>query len=231
MAHIPRARLVVMVVSSFVLGAPAFGCGPDVVGSVGSDGGGGSGGSGGGGPSSSVSTSSTPLVLSFDGAPVEYLADRERSFDLDGRRSQVTDWPSARTPWLALDRDGNGRIDDGGELFGSMSVLPGGGRAPNGFVALRALDADGDGRITADDPGFSRLLVWSDRDGDRRSTAGELAPASSWELISLDLDYVVDPRCDARGNCEVERASFRYRDSSGVERTGAIVDVHLASQR
>lgn len=72
--------------------------------------------------------------------------------------------------------------------------------------------------------------MWSDRDGDRRSTAGELAPASGWELISLDLGYVVDTRCDARGNCEVERASFRYRDGSGVERTGAIVDVHLAAQ-
>src|SRR5262249_54443520 len=63
----------------------------------------------------------TPLVLSFDGAPVEYRIDSAHAFDLNGTRSQVTDWPTARTPWLALDRDGNGRIDDGGELFGSMS--------------------------------------------------------------------------------------------------------------
>ena len=173
----------------------------------------------------------TPLVLSFDGAPVEYLADRDHAFDINGARSVVTDWPTARTPWLALDRDGNGSIDDGADLFGSMTVLSGGDRAPNGFAALRELDADGDGRITPSDPGFSRLLVWSDRDGDRRSTAGELAPAAAWELLSIDLGYTVDRRCDARGNCEVERASFRYRDSAGVERTGAIVDVHFASQR
>jgi hypothetical protein len=38
-------------------------------------------------------------------------------------------------------------------------------------------------------------------------------------------------RGDARGNCEVERASFRYRDAAGVERTGAVVDVHLATPR
>jgi hypothetical protein len=179
---------------------------------------------------SSTSTG-TPLVLSFDGAPVEYLADRERSFDIDGTRSTMTDWPTARTPWLALDRDGDGRIGDGSELFGSMTVLTGGRRAPNGFVALRELDADGDGRITPNDPGFARLLVWSDGDGDRRSASGELASASTWELLSIDLDYTVDPRCDARGNCEVERASFRYRDRAGVERTGAIVDIHLPSQR
>jgi hypothetical protein len=107
-------------------------------------------------------------------------------------------------------------------------------RAPDGFAALRELDADGDGRITPADPGFSRLLVWSDRDGDRRSSADELAPASAasaCELLSIDLDYTSDPRCDARGNCEVERASFRYRDAAGVVRTGAVVDVHLRVQR
>ncbi len=173
----------------------------------------------------------TPLVLSFDGAPVEYRTDRDHAFDLNAVRSQVTDWPTAKTPWLALDRDGNGRIDDGGELFGSMTVIEGGRRAPNGFAALRELDADGDGRITPADPGFSRLLVWSDRDGDRRSTPGELAPASTYELLSIDLDYEVDPRCDARGNCEVERAGFRFRDAAGVVRTGAVVDVHFAAQR
>jgi hypothetical protein len=173
----------------------------------------------------------TPLVLSFDGGPVEYLADREHGFDLNGGRSTVTDWPTARTPWLALDRDGNGRIDDGAELFGSLTVLSSGRRAPHGFAALRELDANGDGRLTPEDPGFARLLVWSDRDGDRRSAPGELAPASAWELLSIDLGYTSEPRCDARGNCEVERAAFRFRDAAGVERTGAIVDVHLAAQR
>jgi hypothetical protein len=173
----------------------------------------------------------TPLVLSFDGAPVEYLADSAHTFDVNGGRSLVTDWPTARTPWLAVDRDGDGRIGDGAELFGSMTVLSSGRRAANGFAALRELDADGDGRITPKDPGFAGLLVWSDRDGDRRSTPDELASASTWELLSIDLDYTVEPRCDARGNCEVERASFRYRDASGVERTGSVVDVHLAPQR
>jgi hypothetical protein len=173
----------------------------------------------------------TPLVLSFDGAPVEYLTDRDHGFDVNGTRSLVTDWPTARTPWLALDRDGDGRIGDGGELFGSMTALSSGRRAKNGFDALRELDADGDGRITPNDPGFAKLLVWTDRDGDRRSSADELAPASSFELLSIDLDYVSLPRCDARGNCEVERAAFQYRDASGVVRTGAVVDVHLAPQR
>jgi hypothetical protein len=170
----------------------------------------------------------TPLLLVFDGAPVEYLADAAHAFDLGAAACQVTDWPTARTPWLALDRDGDGRIADGSELFGSMTVLAGGDRAPHGFAALRELDADGDGRLTPADPGFSRLLAWSDRDGDRRSTPGELSPVSAWGIVSIDLGYTSEPRCDDRGNCEVERASFLYRDASGALRTGAVVDVHLA---
>jgi hypothetical protein len=173
----------------------------------------------------------TPLVLSFDGEPVEYLTDRDHTFDLNGTRSQITDWPTARTPWLALDRDGSGSIDDGSELFGSMTVLSSGQRAKNGFDALRELDSDGDGRITPADPGFAQLLVWADRDGDRRSSAGEVASAASWALLSIDLRYTSEPHCDHRGNCEVESASFQWRDAAGVERTGAVVDVHLAAHR
>jgi hypothetical protein len=74
-------------------------------------------------------------------------------------------------------------------------------------------------------------LVWADRDGDRASSASELSSAASWGLVSIDLAYTVDARCDDRHNCEAERATFRFRDASGVERAGAVIDVHLASQR
>ncbi len=230
----PTTRLVLLLGATLSFLASTLGCKTTSSGS--DDGGGGpgtcnpGGGGAGGGAGGDCGMGGTPLVLSFDGAPVEYLVDREHGFDVDGARSLVTDWPTARTPWLALDRDGDGRIGDGSELFGSMTVLSSGQRARNGFVALRELDADGDGRITPNDPGFASLLVWSDRDGDRRSSPGELAPAGSLELLSIDLDYSVRPRCDPRGNCEMERAPFQYRDAAGVVRTGSVVDVHLAPQ-
>ncbi len=171
----------------------------------------------------------TPLVLSFGGGPVRFERSA-RGFDMAIGRSVATDWPSAETPWLAMDRNGNGTIDDASELFGSSSRLAGGGRAPNGFVALRELDSNGDGRITPADEGWSKLLVWSDRDGDRVSSAGELASLDHFGIVSIDLDYGRVPRCDARGNCEVERARFRYRDASEVEREGEVIDVHLRVQ-
>jgi hypothetical protein len=175
------------------------------------------------------STGSTPLVLSFDGAPVTF-AQGLRAFDVAATMSVVTDWPTASTPWLALDRDGNGAIDDGGELFGSATVLRSGERAPNGFVALAELDSNGDGRITPEDAAWSSLRLWSDADGDRASTPGELAPLSARRILSIDLAYTSSRRCDARGNCEIERASFRWADAAGVEHTGTIVDVHLRHQ-
>jgi len=169
----------------------------------------------------------TPLVLAFDSEPVVFSI-AAGAFDLSGLEATIpTDWVSARTPWLALDRNGNGTIDDGSELFGSMTGLPAGGRASNGFVALRALDDDLDGQITARDAAFERLLVWRDADQDRRSSPQELVSAQDAGLVAIRLDYQSVPRC-TDGDCEVERASFVFRDGVGAEHEGTVVDVHLA---
>lgn len=169
----------------------------------------------------------TPLVLAFRGEAVQFNTAVAASFDLTGTMSVVTDWPSSTTPWLALDRNGNGKIDDGGELFGSATLLPSGEPASNGFVALRELDSNADGRVDATDAEWGRLLVWSDVNSDRVSTANELSLAGARELVAIDLGYSVDRRCDTRGNCEVERAGFRYRDGRGQELRGVVIDVHL----
>ncbi|WP_129574248.1 MULTISPECIES: calcium-binding protein [Sorangium] len=176
------------------------------------------------------SSVSTPLVLSFDQRPVEYLTAMNGAFDLSGLGATIaTDWPTAATPWLALDRDGNGAIDGGAELFGSATVLASGARADNGFTALRELDSDGDGRITARDEAWSRLVLWSDRDANRASSAGELEPLASRGLVAIELSYGRDRRCDGRGNCEIERAAFTFSEGAAT-RTGAVVDVHLRWQ-
>jgi len=179
--------------------------------------------------SPSSSAVSTPLVLSFDGAPVTF-ASTLGAFHLAVTQSVVTDWPAASTPWLALDRNGNGVIDDGAELFGSATVLGSGERAANGFIALAQLDSNGDGRITPEDAAWSSLRLWSDENADRVSSAAELRPLAARHILSIDLRYTSERRCDARGNCEIERASFRWADESGVEHTGTIVDVHLRHQ-
>lgn len=173
----------------------------------------------------------TPLVLSFDGAEPSYVADPLRAFDLDVVGACLaTDWPSAATPWLALDRDGDGTIVDGRELFGSGTRLADGRRASHGFAALAELDGDGDGRITADDPRFAELRVWRDDDGDRRGVAGELLPLAAFGVLAIELEHDVAASCDARGNCGIERGRFTYVAAGGAVTTGAVVDVHLPCQ-
>lgn len=173
------------------------------------------------------SDSVTPLVLAFRGEAVQFNTAVAASFDLTGTMSVRTDWPTSTTPWLALDRNGNGRIDDGGELFGSATLLRSGEAAREGFAALAELDSNADGRIDESDEMWAQLLVWSDVDSDRVSAANELSSVGKRDLVAIELDHVVDRRCDARGNCEVERGGFRYRDGRGRELAGAVVDVHL----
>jgi hypothetical protein len=171
----------------------------------------------------------TPLVLAFHHEHVDFT-HAPGAFDLAGEAASVpTDWVSASTPWLAMDVDGDGRIEDGRELFGSMTLLPGGGRARDGFAALAALDDDGDGQITARDAAFASLVVWRDADQDRRSEPGELVPAADEGLVAIRLAYDIVPNC-VNGNCERERTTFVYRDDRGREHEGDVIDVHLASR-
>jgi hypothetical protein len=172
----------------------------------------------------------TPLVVVLDGKPVEFTRARDESrFAIDGVAALRTDWPTARTPWIARDLDGNGVISDGGELFGSGTVLPDGRRAADGFEALAALDDNGDGVIDVHDRAFAELLLWSDRDGDRRGTGNEVVPLAG-SIESISLDHVHGGRCDRRGNCERLRSSAVARGAEGARRPGEVVDVQLLVQ-
>ena len=174
---------------------------------------------------------STPLVMSFDGRKVEYTSTHAEFAMTTSDRCGARDWPTAATPWLAIDLDKNGNIDGGHELFGSGTQMAGIGRPGNGFVALAGLDSNRDGQISAADERFAELVVWADADADRRSTLWELQPLANHGVVSIDLHYAMPAsRCDARGNCEVERASFVFAGPDGARSSGEVVDVRLGCQ-
>jgi hypothetical protein len=93
-----------------------------------------------------------PLALDLDGGGVT-LTGEKMAFDLnsDGKPEQVSRL-SAGDAWLAMDRNGNGQVDDGSELFGPTTG--------SGFGELRALDADGNGFLDEGDAAFSSLRLW-----------------------------------------------------------------------
>lgn len=123
------------------------------------------------------------------------------SFDIDGDGGLETlTWtdPDHDEAFLALDRNGNGRIDDGTELFGNVTPQPP-SPAPNGFRALAEYDLDGDGEISPLDPVYSSLLLWQDRNHDGLSQAWEMQPLAS-RVQTLSLDYATSGRRDRHGN-------------------------------
>lgn len=114
--------------------------------------------------------------------------------------------------WLVLDRNGNGTIDNGTELFGDVTPqpMPPSGEKKNGFRALAEYDkpahgGNGDDQITPSDGIFSRLGLWQDTNHNGVFEREELWTLTATGISSLELDYREFKKTDVNGN------EFRYR--------------------
>lgn len=165
----------------------------------------------------------SPILVDMaaNGYSLTGLNDTVR-FDLDanGHPDHVT-WTRAGSEdaFLCLDRNGNGVIDNGAELFGNHTplLLSPGGVAANGFIALaefdkKALGGNEDGRITAADRIYRDLRVWVDRNHDGVSQSSELRSLSEAGILELDLGYVRTGRVDEYGN------QFRFKSRARILR-------------
>jgi len=115
-----------------------------------------------------ASRTKSPLVFDLDDDGIETtIVGYGTYFDHDGNGfAERTGWVGPDDGFLVMDRNGNGYIDNGTELFGNHTILSNGKKAANGFQALAELDDNKDGKIDASDAAYSQLKVWQDLDSD-----------------------------------------------------------------
>jgi hypothetical protein len=159
----------------------------------------------------------SPIIINLSNGPYQ-LSGRNQpvSFDIDANGTlDRIGWTAAGAPmaFLALDRNGNGTIDSGAELFGNHTPLRS-GVAANGFDALAQYDANGDGIIDGSDPIWPSLLLWTDLNHDGISQPSELALMSTSTVTAIGLDYHWTGRRDQSGNI------FRYQSRVWIDSGG-----------
>jgi hypothetical protein len=113
---------------------------------------------------------------------------------------------SATDGLLAIDRNGNGSIDNITELFGTETQ--------DGFQVLSTLDSNADGRIDAADTAWSTLRLWVDGNSNGRTDAGELHQLSDYDVTSLSLQTTPTPDLTIAGNAVVATSTFTRGDGS-----------------
>lgn len=137
-----------------------------------------------------------PLVINFGGNAAQ-LSNQRFRFDLDSDgQTEEINFVASGSGFLALDRNGDGKINNGSELFGAKSG--------DGFAELSALDADRNGWIDENDAAFDHLLVWT------KDSAGkdQLSTLKQAGVGAISLSKVATP-FDLKGANNMQLGQIR----------------------
>ena len=158
-----------------------------------------------------------PLVINLD-TDIGSVTDQKFLFDLDsdGDEEEIS-FAGKGSGFLALDRNGDGRIGDGSELFGTKSG--------DGFKDLAAFDEDGNGWIDENDSIYSKLKVWTkDEDGNDYLINLKDADVGAIYLDNADTQFSLKDG-NNRLNGEIKKTGIYLHESTGAAGTLNHVDL------
>ena len=158
-----------------------------------------------------------PLVINLD-TDIGSVTDQKFLFDLDsdGEEEEIS-FAGKGSGFLALDRNGDGRIGDGSELFGTKSG--------DGFKDLAAFDEDGNGWIDENDSIYSKLKVWTkDEDGNDYLINLKDADVGAIYLDNADTQFSLKDG-NNRLNGEIKKTGIYLHESTGAAGTLNHIDL------
>lgn len=158
-----------------------------------------------------------PLMINLD-TNIGSVSDQKFFFDLDsdGDEEQIS-FAGKGSGFLALDKNGDGKINDGSELFGTSSG--------DGFKDLAAYDEDGNGWIDENDSVFSKLKVWT-KDENGNDYLIDLKKADVGAIYLSNADTQFSLKDDENNlNAEIKKTGIYLRESTGAVGTLNHVDL------
>ncbi len=132
-----------------------------------------------------------PLIIDLGSEGIELCSlENGVNFDLDNNGfAEKTAWIGNEDGFLAYDRNGNGIIDNGGELFGDQVFLKDGSKSVSGFEALKEFDSNGDGVVNKSDEEFSKLALWIDENHNGISESDDIKTLDLIGVQSISLAH------------------------------------------
>ena len=174
-----------------------------------------------------------PLIIDLDGNGLDTIGIDGANpilfdHDNDGIKT-ATGWVKPQDGFLVLDRNGNGTIDSGAELFGDSTQLSSGGKASDGFAALKDLDSNTDGKVDAGDSAWGQLRVWRDLNQDGISQADELFRLDQIGITSFDVAKRSNSVFLPNGNQVADLGTYTRTDgkTGTLGEVGQVADVNL----
>lgn len=161
-----------------------------------------------------------PLVVQLNNAP-ETISDQKWFFDIDGdgTKEEISQLAEGNG-FLALDKNGNGIIDDGSELFGTKSG--------NGFRDLSAYDEDGNGWIDENDSVYTRLKIWTkDASGNDKLMDLKQADIGAIYLGAANTEFTHKTLDTNETQAVVRQTGFYLHESTGA--AGTIQQIDFAA--